>query len=262
MHKVHFSHANGFPAKTYSYLFENLDSNNIHHIDLIGHGDFPLNGDLNNYAQELIHAIQKDYSGPVVGIGHSLGGAVTFLAAAIRPDLFKHLILLDPVIFSTEKRLFIWLAKKLGLWQRYGLVKRALRRRCQFSGTEEVSRSLSHKSLFKNFEKRCFQDYVDHGFIPSETGVELAFNQNIEADIINHIVLRIPKLCPSVPGTVIYGSKSDTFHSGDLRWWNKKIPHFDTVSVDAGHLFPLEFPELTAKTINDVMKSISKDVGD
>lgn len=256
MYKVHFSHANGFPAKTYSYLFENLDSKNIHYIDLIGHGDFPLNGDLNNYAQELIHAIQKDYSGPVIGIGHSFGGAVTFLAAAIRPDLFKHLILLDPVIFSTEKRLCIWLAKKLGLWKRYGLVKKASRRRHKFSGTEEVSRSLSHKPLFKNFEKRCFQDYLEHGFIPSETGVELAFKKNIEADIIYNIVLRIPKVCNNVSGTVIYGEKSDTFHKSDLRWWNRNNPLFETISVNAGHLFPLELPELTAKTINKIIKTI------
>ncbi len=256
MHKVHFSHGNGFPAKTYSYLFENLESNNIHYIDLIGHGDFPLNGDLKNYAQELIHAIQKDYSGPVIGIGHSFGGAVTFLAATIRPDLFKHLILLDPIIFSKGKRLLVWLVKILGLWQRYGLVNKASRRRHQFSGTDEASRSLSQKPLFKNFEKRCFQDYLDHGFTPSEAGVELAFDRNIEADIFNSIVLRIPKLCTSVSGTVIYGSKSNTFNKRDLRWWNKKIPHIETISVDAGHLFPLEIPELTAKTINNIMKTI------
>lgn len=260
MSKVHFSHANGFPAQTYSYLFEHMDSDNIHYIDLIGHGDFPLNGDLNNYAKELIHAIQKDYSGPVIGIGHSLGGVVTFLAAAIRPDLFTHLILLDPVVFSAKKRLLIWLLKKTGAWQRYGLVGKSLKRRNQFSGMEEVASHFSTKFLFKNFEQRCFQAYLDHGFVASEDGVELAFDRNVEADIFDNILMRIPKICSSVSGTIIYGNKSDTFNRGDLRWWNKNIKNFEYIPIDGGHLFPLEIPETTANVINSVIREISLDL--
>ena len=69
-------------------------------------------GCIHNYSKELINSIERNYKEPIVGIGHSFGAAVTFLAAASRPDLFERVILLDPTIFSAKKRMAILLLKK------------------------------------------------------------------------------------------------------------------------------------------------------
>jgi pimeloyl-ACP methyl ester carboxylesterase len=44
------------------------------------------------------NCFEGECSRHVVGIGHSLGGATTAIAACIRPEAFKQLILVDPTI--------------------------------------------------------------------------------------------------------------------------------------------------------------------
>ena len=151
MANVHFSHANGFPAKTYSFLLKKIEATHIRYINRIGHGEFLLNGDLHNYSKELINSIERDYKEPIVGIGHSFGATVTFLAAVSRPDLFERIILLDPTIFSLKKRLAIRLLKKMGLLAHIGPANKTLKRRIHFSNTDEAFTHFSKKKLFNNF---------------------------------------------------------------------------------------------------------------
>ena len=133
MNKVHFSHANGFPASSYNYLFKLLNNVQINFIEKMGHGDYPLNKDLNNFADELITSIEKEFIEPVIGIGHSTGGVVTVLAASKRPELFKKIIVLDPVLFSKRKRYLIWLFQKIGFTDWMKITKQAIKRRTHFS---------------------------------------------------------------------------------------------------------------------------------
>ena len=45
----------------------------------------------------LIDYVERNAGGSaIIGIGHSLGGILTFLAAYRRPELFKGIIMLDP----------------------------------------------------------------------------------------------------------------------------------------------------------------------
>jgi pimeloyl-ACP methyl ester carboxylesterase len=250
MVNVHFSHANGFPAKTYSFLFEKIEATNIRYINMIGHGEFSLNGDLHNYSKELINNIERNYTQPIVGIGHSFGGAVTFLAAASRPDLFERVILLDPIVFSAKKRLAIRLLKKLGLLAHIGPANKTLKRRLHFSNTDEANAHFSKKKLFNNFNEQCFRAYVEHGFISSENGIKLAFDRKIEAEIFNNPLTKIPNQAHEMSGTLVYGYNSDAFKKEDLHWWRKNMPNFDFIEVSGGHLFPLELPEVTANIIN------------
>ncbi|CAN5212032.1 alpha/beta hydrolase [soil metagenome] len=69
--------------------------------DLIGHGrstwSAPWTIDAN--AAALAKVIETDQAGgPVVVVAHSFGGAVALALAAIRPDLVKALVLLDPAV--------------------------------------------------------------------------------------------------------------------------------------------------------------------
>jgi pimeloyl-ACP methyl ester carboxylesterase len=67
--------------------------------DLRGHGesDAPASGYApNDYALDLIAVAQDSLDAPLPLVGHSLGAMVGLEMAALRPDLVKWLVLLDP----------------------------------------------------------------------------------------------------------------------------------------------------------------------
>lgn len=248
--RIHFSHANGLPASTYSYLFEMLDDSEICFVEKMGHGRFALNGDWDNLADELIASIEQQSTAPVIGIGHSAGAVVTLVAAAKRPALFKKVILLDPVLLSKRKRFVFWFFRRMGLGDLLGPTKRTLQRRAQFDNSQQAFDYFTPKSLFSDFHSRCFNDYIKYGLTPAEKGLELAFSPAIEADIFRSVITRVPANLDKVKGVLIYGDKSNIFARSDARWWRRNFPNFELVAFNGGHLFPLEKPEVMAKLLN------------
>jgi len=250
MNQVQFSHANGFPAGSYAYLFELLNNTKVNFVEKMGHGIYPLNKNLYNFAEELIDSIEQAHNEPVIGIGHSLGGVVTLLAASKRPDLFKKVIVLDPVLFSKRKRYIVWLLRKIGITDWLGVTKKAKKRRTHFSSLEEVRKVYKQKSLFKRFHPYCFEDYLKYGFTQSEQGIELAFSSKIEADVFRYIQIKIPANLDKLQGVLIYGNYSDTFWKSDMKWWKRNFSNFEIISFEGGHLFPFEKPKETAKLLD------------
>ncbi|MFT5451835.1 MAG: pimeloyl-ACP methyl ester carboxylesterase [Enterobacterales bacterium] len=250
MTSIQFSHANGFPTKTYEYLFSMLKTKDIHFINTMGHIESTYKQDLIHLQEELIQDIEQRNNGPVIGIGHSSGAAATLLAAAKRPDLFKEVILLDPVLLGRKKRFGIDLMKKLGLWARFSLTQKAKRRRVYFKDKQQAYDYFKNKSLFKKFHPKCFDSYIEHGLKPSIEGVELSFSTQVEADIFTHVPTKIPKNLSNIKGTIIYGLDSDVFEKADVAWWTKTFPEFAMIAYPGKHLFPFEQPEETAELIN------------
>ncbi len=250
MTKIQFSHANGFPAKSYEYLFSQLNCCEISFIDTMGHGNYSNTQNLSHLRDELIDEVERNHQQPVIGIGHSSGAAATLLAAAKRPDLFKKIILLDPVIFSGRKRLAIWLSQKLGLWESFSPAKRARVRRVDFSDHDEAFDYFKQKALFKNFHPKCFDSYIQHGLKPNNEEMKLIFSAQVEADIFRNVPVKIPANLGKLKGAIIYGDKSAIIGKADINWWRKNVPHLELVSFDGEHLFPFEAPEETANLLN------------
>ena len=90
MSPLHFSHANGFPAACYRKMFSHLERDfEIGFINTIGHDPrVPVTDGWPHLVEELIERIEG-YRQPVLGVGHSLGGYLTMLAAIARPELFR-----------------------------------------------------------------------------------------------------------------------------------------------------------------------------
>ena len=97
---IHFAHANGFPARTYSKLFSFLSQDfEIGFLERHGHHpNFPVNDGWACLRDELRAEIENRYSEPIIGLGHSLGGVLHFFVAAQKPELYSRLILLDAPI--------------------------------------------------------------------------------------------------------------------------------------------------------------------
>ena len=95
MSTIQFSHANGFPARVYSALFDQLNEHTISAINVLG--DNRNSSEINWYdlRDDIIKSVEK-IGDVVIGIGHSFGGILTLLAAAKKPELFQNIILLDP----------------------------------------------------------------------------------------------------------------------------------------------------------------------
>jgi lipase len=75
--------------------------------DLLGHGRSswaaPWTFDAN--AAALAALVEADADGPVLVVGHSLGGALALHLAAARPDLVAALVLLDPAVGLNGERM-------------------------------------------------------------------------------------------------------------------------------------------------------------
>jgi pimeloyl-ACP methyl ester carboxylesterase len=248
--KVHFSHANGFPAKSYEYIFSLIDNSDIDYINIMGHANYSNMLDLTHLCDELIDGIEIKHNQPVIGMGHSSGAAATLLAAAKRPELFEKIILIDPVIFSGRKRFGIWLSQKLGLWESFSPAKRAMVRRVNFANRSEAFDYFKQKTLFKNFHPACFESYIKHGLKPTKTGMRLAFSAQVEADIFRNVPTKLPTNLSKLKGCIIYGDKSAIIGKSDIVWWRKNLPNLKIIAFDGEHLFPFESPQETASLLS------------
>jgi len=257
MKKIHFAAANGFPTRTYEYLFSKMDFAEIDFINIIGHK--PSNNKANHgfLKDELIEHLDAKANGPIIGIGHSAGGATMMLAAAERPDLFEKIIMIDPPLFSAQKRLGLRVAKALGIWEKKGPVFKAKNRRSKFASMEEAFDYWKNKPLFKHFKKTCFSSYVEHGLKETAEGFTLSFEASVEADIFRNLVINFPKKMSHIKATLIFAEKGDLLWESDLTWWKKKHPNFKQIGFDGRHLFPFEQPDKTVKLLKKLIMTDS-----
>ncbi len=246
MKKIHFAAANGFPALSYEYLFSKMDPFEIDFINIIGHKPSKNKSDLVFLKNEIVEHIEASFTQPVIGIGHSSGAAATMLAAAEHPELFDKVILIDPPLFSIQKRFMLGVARKLGLWRRIGPVKKALNRRSYFKDKQQAFNYWKNKPLFRTFHEECFASYVKHGLEEQGDEVALTFSSSVEADIFQNLVIKFPKKMEHIKATLLYANEGDLLWKSDLDWWRKAHPNFELIGFKGHHLFPLEQPDKTA----------------
>lgn len=117
---------------TYDHIIEALDdAYPTICADLRGHGDSPhaLTYRAADYASDVVDLILSLDAGPVILIGHSLGGVTALATAALRPDLVSGLFLEDPPVFegdpdvrakSPAVQFFEEYARRIRHWQSEG----------------------------------------------------------------------------------------------------------------------------------------------
>ncbi len=260
---IYFAHANGFPGGSYNAFLSNFTGNyRVMAIDRLGHNEkFPVNDNWSNLADELIFNIEEMADSPVIGVGHSLGSIVTFIAAYKRPDIFKCIIMLDPPFFWGYAGKVFYVLKKTGLADKITPAGKSIKRRNFWKNMDDVNNYFYSRELFRTFDPRSLEYYIKHGLRECNGGFSLYYDVHKEVKIFQTMPDNISSYGSKlkVPGSITYGEKSHAVHKRSLLKFIERHEFSLRVSP-GGHLFPLEKPDESAAIIIDEINRLLKPV--
>lgn len=257
---LHFAHANGYPPQAYTPLLETLTPQ-FHVVAMVTRPQWPDSNpdevkDWLPFVADLIQFLDERGERNIVGVGHSLGAITTLAAALQRPDLFRALVLIDPVLFRERLLWGLDIFRRLGLVHRvHPLIPGALKRRRVFTSADEMYSRYRRAPVFNRLDDRSLRAYVDSMAMPREDGqVELSFSPEWEVKVYEtgplNLWARIKDLKP--PMLIVRGGESDTFFPAAAQKVKRHLPQ--TVIHDVpqtGHLVPMEKPAEVGKLIID-----------
>ncbi|MGA1440242.1 MAG: alpha/beta fold hydrolase [Ilumatobacteraceae bacterium] len=252
---VLLSHATGFHAHCYRPIADGLVSSfQVFALDHRGHRATPAPDgwavDWRRFGDDCIAVCDAIApSGGIVGIGHSMGGAALLMAAHRRPDLFRRLVLFEPIAVPPD-------APVVDM-ESHPLVVGARRRRRRFESVDDAIDNFRAKpplSLMRDDVLRC---YVEHGFRPDDDerpGVELICRPEIEAGIfltshLNGVWELLAEV--QVPTDVVSGYVADDQPSARCAELAAALPAGRAIRWDhQSHLGPFSHPdELAAHVV-------------
>jgi pimeloyl-ACP methyl ester carboxylesterase len=250
--QLHFAHANGIPSACYRKLFDALAGRfDIVTIPVLGmDARYPVTDNWHALAEQVADSIREKCQGPVIGMGHSMGGLCTFIAAHRYPELFRAVVIMDPPVINGVGALSFGLMKKIGMADRITPAGRSRGRRELWPSRDVARELLGKKRLFRAFDPDCFEDYLRYGLSECEEGVCLTIPAAVEVAIFRttpHDAWRYRSPL-KVPGLLLTGAHSE-FNGTGFAERLARHHHLRHEQVTGGHMFPLENPALTAAAV-------------
>ena len=145
--------------------------------DARGHGSAPPLGSPVTwwtFGRDLVDLIDElSPTTPVVGVGHSMGGATMVMAEILRPSLLAGMLLVEPVIIPPP----------YGRLDDLPLATMAARRRPTFPSREAAAASYRPKPLFRRWHPDAFAGYLEGALRPHPDGVALACPPEVESEV-------------------------------------------------------------------------------
>jgi pimeloyl-ACP methyl ester carboxylesterase len=263
---LHFLHANGYPPGCYQPLID-LFKSNFHVYSMHLRPLWPLSqpreiGAWQPLSDDFQLFLDEQKLSPIIAVGHSMGAIISLRTALRRPDHFRALILIDPVLYSPRFIATYNLIKVTGLGKKLNpLISGALKRRRHFDDLESLFNSYRRKGVFRYFNDASLRAYIDGISKPAPGGgFDLAYSPEWEARIYYTGVWRdldlwwgLPTL--KVPTIIIRGAESDTFLPVAAERVKRVRPETRIVTIDKStHLVALEKPQEIYETIRDFLK--------
>jgi pimeloyl-ACP methyl ester carboxylesterase len=165
------SHATGFHGRCYIPLAHAL-ADRFHSVafDYRGHGDTPRPDgpvDWQRYGDDALAMaewlVEQNDGRPIVGFGHSMGGACLLMAAHRAPHLFRSLVVFEPIVFPPSQ-----LLPDPANANESAMVIGARRRRATFPSYRAAIENYAAKPPLNCFTPESLRCYVEYGFRPVE----------------------------------------------------------------------------------------------
>ncbi|KAL3480599.1 Alpha/beta hydrolase family-domain-containing protein [Aspergillus californicus] len=184
------AHANGFPKELYEPLWEEIHARSnangfrirsIWMADVAHQGQSSvINEDLlgndpswSDHPRDLLHLVnvkRKDMPRPIIGVGHSMGGAHLVQLSSMHPRLIHSLILLDPVIQRQTTQLD---ATDLGK-QKLAIAKTtqlSTYRRDQWPSRKAAAEGFNKNPFYKAWDSRVLDRWIKYGLRDLPTAI-------------------------------------------------------------------------------------------
>lgn len=212
--------------------------------------------DWHPYSEDFLHFLSTGGVGPVIGVGHSIGGVVTLRAAMREPKKFRAVILLDPVLI-VPPFMAIWnFARAIGLGEwTHPLIRTAKNRRRTFDNLDFVFERYRRRGIFRYMSDENLRAYINGITKPkADGGYELVYSPDWEAHIyltgLRDFDLWRGLSRFDVPTLIIRGAETDTFLENAEKLVKRKNPKIQVHTMPkATHLLPLEYPQEVAEII-------------
>ncbi|GME33074.1 hypothetical protein GTA08_BOTSDO00999 [Neofusicoccum parvum] len=166
------THAQGFPKELYEPLWAEIHGRaksagfsirSIWFADVANQGasgvlnEHKLGNEpcANDHARDLLHMVntfRDQMIRPIIGIGHSMGGAILVNLALLHPRLMESLILIDPII---HRRLFA------GGYRTPALA--SSRRRDVWPSRAAAAEDFRKNKYYRRWDSRVFALWIQHG---------------------------------------------------------------------------------------------------
>lgn len=254
---LHFCHGNSFPSGSYRQLLDGLRTHyEVHATDMVGHDPrFPVGDGWSGLVDELIAQLEG-YGRPAILVGHSLGGMLSTMAAAQRPELAHCVVMLDSPVVAGWRAVAWRLVKLLGKGSRFSPARFSERRRNVWPDRAAAYQHFISKDIFAAWAPGVLDDYLDVGLKPHPDGVQLRFDRDVETRIYNslphHMGEVIRREFP-VPVGFIGATRSEELRQAGLASTRKLVrEHF--VMTEGSHLYPMEYPARAAQLTHEMIQ--------
>jgi pimeloyl-ACP methyl ester carboxylesterase len=258
---LHFAHANSFPAGTYRVMFEALRHHyDLRYLDVHAHNpQYPVKTGWRELVDELLADVMAKSSEPVILVGHSLGGMLCLMAAKVRPDLVRAVVLLDAPVVAGWRAVLVGMARNTKLGDTFSPASGSVKRRYLWPNAQAAYDHFISKDIFARWAPGVLQDYIDSGFVPHAEGVTLRFTRETETAVYRALPDHIGKLVRDgfpVPIGFIGGVDSEECRRASLGP-TRKLVGKNFRQVAGGHLYPMEAPGIAAATIHELIQSMT-----
>jgi len=257
---VVLNHATGFLARLWEPVAERLAAEGwrVLAYDARGHGDsekpVPVgdNYDWHHAVADLRGFLDAMELRDVPFVGHSFGGATGLYLAGTRPEYLARLVAIEPIVmpggFQPDEA------------RRDDMAAGARKRRMTFGNAEEMLAQYRSRPMFAKWRDDVLRLYVEHGTYRREDGsLELKCAGEIEGAMFAHSgSLGVWDVLPQIeaPVLVMRGETTEGFLSMVAEQVAGRVPdgRLETVT-DAGHLAPMERPEVVAEAALGFLRS-------
>lgn len=265
MTPIVFSHGNSFPGGTYSLLFQHLRERGftLSAIDRFGHDPrYPVTSNWPHLVQQLADfaadAVAK-HGGPVFLVGHSLGGIVSAMAAALHPQIAHGVLMLDSPLISGWRANAVNVAKRTQMVGTVSPGRVSSRRRKHWASDEEALQHFARKKAFARWHPQVLADYIAHGLQDEDGQRALRFDRDVETAIYNtlphNLVALLRKHPLRCPAAFVGGLASVEMQQVGMAL-TARVTEGRISMLDGTHLFPMEQPLVTAAAVEAALLNL------